>query len=111
MENERKPEEYVAALDAIGADHKPRSIKTKNAFGIEFDSLVCRTCLNPWGKPASWPCPTMQAVDTVLPLSGWSHHYRIGCDHGMSAHGKSGCVDCACTTPGFSMPDRKVAVE
>jgi hypothetical protein len=99
---------YVAALDEIGAIHKPRPTKTKNAFGIEFDTLVCRACyVN--GHPASWPCRTMQAIDVVLPLAEWSDHYRSGCDHGMSAHNDRGCVDCGCTTPGLQMPVRSPA--
>lgn len=101
--------QLVAVLDDIGAHHKPRPVKTTNAFGIQFDGLACRTCMAFTGQPASWPCDTMKAIDAVLPLSEWSDHYRSGCDHGMSAHGKRGCVDCRCTTPGFSMPNRSVA--
>lgn len=103
---ERQALDVEGLVDRIAPFHKPRPSKTVNAFGIEVDGLTCRTCLNPWGKPAAWPCETMKAVDAVLPLSEWSDHYRVGCDHGMSAHGATGCRDCRCTTPGFSMPTR-----
>lgn len=99
-------DEYIAVLDAIGVHHKPHPIKTKNAYGVEFDGLVCRTCISPHGGHAAWPCPTMREVDAVLPLSEWSDHYRVGCDHGMSAHNARGCIDCRCTTPGLQMPAR-----
>ena len=97
----------TAVLDAIGVLHKPRQTKVANAFGVEFDGLECTTCLSPGGKAAPWPCPTMKEVDKVLPLAEWTDHYRTGCNHGMAAHGPSGCRDCRCTTPGRGMPLRE----
>ncbi len=32
-------------------------------------------------------------------------HAKVGCNHGMSAHGRWGCVDCACKTPGFGLSE------
>lgn len=69
-------------------------------------AVTVRTMAHPEGAP--YPVGIdeyIAALDAIgVALAEWSDHYRTGCDHGMSAHGAKGCVDCRCTTPGFSMP-------